>query len=428
MQSQIIKGIDLNTGGDPDVSIADSKSSSASSLLGCDYPGIKLQPLVDEGSIVETGQAVLCDRRRPQILFTSPVSGVVSTIRRGPRRSLVSMLIRNEGTQDATSFDISAALDRNSIRELMLKAGLWPALRARPFDTIPDPDGNPEALLITAIDTHPFAPNPAVAISKYNREFSIGTKLLCDLVDSPVYLCKSASQEFEHDNLNRVKVVEFDGPHPAGLVGTHIHNLCPVGFDGNQIWHIGYQDVISLGHLISTGKPWYKRVIALAGPAVNNPRLITVSLGANLADIVEQELADKPSHTVSGSVYAGLHAAVYESVLGRYHNQITAIFDSTAEAPKSLLNRLFDTSAGSAAPLIPVPDLDSAAPPGILAAPFLRALLVGDVEQARDLGALELVEEDLALLSYVCPSKVDYGLLLRNMLNQIDREGLSIRN
>ncbi len=428
MRVWIKNGLDLVIGDQPGASIAGAKSSRTSALLGRDYPGVKFQQLVDEGSLVEAGQAILCDRRRPDIRFTSPISGLVSAIQRGSRRSVVSYQISETEGSDSISFDIPATFDKDTIKDLMLKSGLWTALRTRPFGYIPDPTASPEALLITAIDTQPLAANPEAVLSKFSEEFSAGLRLLCDLVDAPVYLCKPVDLNIELENSMRVEEVEFDGPHPAGLVGTHIMSLCPVRFDGNQVWHMGYQDVISLGHLVCCGKPWYERVVSLAGPAVKNPRLTMVPLGARIADIVEDEIVDQPTRVISGSILSGHDACGHEAFLGRYHNQITAIFSSTGTAPKSWLGRLLDTNDDNTDPLIPTTELDRVAPPGVLAVPLLRALQVGDVERVRDLGALELVEEDLALLSYCCSSRADYGLLLRDMLNQIDREGLSIRS
>ncbi len=428
MRVRIKNGLDIEVAGVPGRSIEDSISSSTSCLLGCDYPGTKFQILAEEGTSVKAGQAVLCDRRRPEIRFTSPVSGQVSAIRRGVRRRLISFQISKTEGSCGISFDIPAKPDKNTIKDLMLKSGLWPALRTRPFGYIADPSANPEALLITAIDSQPLAANPAVIILKYSREFSTGLRLLCDLVDAPVFLCKSTSLNIEHENLMRVEEVEFHGPHPAGLVGTHIKTLCPIRFDGNQVWHLGYQDVISLGQLVRSGQPWFQRVIALAGSAVKNPRLVTVPLGARVADIVEGELIDRPARVMSGSILSGHNNYGQEDYLGRYHNQITAMVDPGDSAPKSWIGRLFETNTDVADPLIPIPELDRIAPPGVLAVPLLRALQVGDVERARDLGVLELVEEDLALLSYCCPSKIDYRPLLRDMLGQIDREGLSIRS
>ena len=59
----------------------------------------------------------------------------------------------------------------------------------------------------------------------------------------------------------------------------------------------------------------------------------------------------------------------------------------------------------------------------LMATPLLRALLMGDVERAETLGCLELDEEDLALCTFVCPGKNDYGKHLRHVLNIIEQEG-----
>ena len=216
--------------------IFDTRSSRTSTLLGREYPGTKFQILAEEGVRVRAGEAVLCDRRRPEILFTSPVSGVVSEIKRGQRRSLVSLKISAEGS-DQINFDIPVKPDRDNMRGLMLKSGLWASLRSRPFGHIPSPDGEPEALLITAIDTQPLAPNPAVIINQFNQEFSLGLKQLCSLVDAPAYLCQSAQDSYTYDNSSRAMPVEFDGPHPAGLVGSHIHALGLPISTVNEVWH-----------------------------------------------------------------------------------------------------------------------------------------------------------------------------------------------
>jgi len=402
---------DLNIGTEPDASVVDVKQSATVTILGGDYSGVKFQILADEGTHVSAGQAIMCDRHRPQVVFTSPVSGVVSAVQSGKRRSLVAMKISAEDTRGSISFK------QDNDRDLMLQSGLWTALRCRPFGHVPEPDAEPKALFITAIDTQPLAPDPAMVIAQHNDEFSRGLKSLCNLVETPVYLCRSSRTAIEFDHSLRVRVSEFDGPHPAGLVGRHIHALCPIGFDGDQVWHIGYQDVISLGHLVKHGFPWQERIISLAGSAVKHPRLIRVPLGASIADITAGELIEGQARILSGSILSGHSVNGHAACLGRFHSQITAV--PVTE---------FDTnSKNSASPLIAIPDLDKAAPPGVLAVPLMRALLVGDVERALDLGALELVEEDLALLSYLCATRADYGVLLRNVLNQIEREGLLIR-
>jgi len=428
MQKLVRMGSSLQPGATSVNTIATTRSTRTSTFLGRDFPGSRLQVVSDEGNTVKAGEPVLCDRRQPEILLTAPISGSVTAIHRGARRRLISLEITSDGTGKGRQFDIAATLDQASIRQLMLQSGLWATMRTRPFGYIPSPERNPKALFITAIDTQPLAPDPAVIISQFLDDLRLGIETLCDLVDAPVYLCKASDAEYPLDESCGVRISSFAGPHPAGLVGTHIHRHCPIGFSGDEVWHIDYQDVISLGQLISTGKPWHERIISLAGPAVKNPRLISVPLGAAIDEISEGELVGKSVRLISGSVLSGHIAIGHEASLGQRHRQVTALSGSTTSRLEESRGSLFYTGSGDEAhPLIATTDLDHVAPPGILAVPLLRALIVGDVERARDLGALELVEEDLALLSYTCPSKTDYGVLLRDMLDQIQREGLSTR-
>ena len=91
---------------------------------------------------------------------------------------------------------------------------------------------------------------------------------------------------------------------------------------------------------------------------------------------------------------------------------------------KPIIKELFSTSLhGRPTAMIPVGDFERVMPLDILPSPLLRALLVKDTDLAQDLGCLELDEEDLALCSYVCPAKYDYGAVLRLNLEQIERDG-----
>jgi Na+-transporting NADH:ubiquinone oxidoreductase subunit A len=191
------------------------------------------------------------------------------------------------------------------------------------------------------------------------------------------------------------------------------------------VWHIGYQDVIALGCLMATGRSWMQRIVSLAGPSVAEPRVISVALGAAIDEVVAGELKDDGARVISGSVLSGHIAFGSEAYLGRHHRQITALPEANQQRVAPWRRAVFDTALGGApGPLIPTGDFERVAPPGVLAVPLLRALLVGDVDRARDLGALELVEEDVMLLSYVCPSKTDYGALLRKVLEQLHREAI----
>lgn len=73
--------------------------------------------------------------------------------------------------------------------------------------------------------------------------------------------------------------------------------------------------------------------------------------------------------------------------------------------------------------MVPAGMYERVMPLDILPTQLLRALVVGDTETAQALGALELDEEDLALCTFVCPSKYEYGPYLRSNLEQIEKEG-----
>lgn len=422
MRVNIKRGLDLKLGPAPEGGIAGTKSSSSAAVLGRDFPGVRFEALVDVGARVDAGEPILRDRHRTEVVFAAPLSGTVAAVNRGARRALLSIqVVADDDGGRTVELPIPAVLDKDATRRLMLASGLWTALRKRPFGHIPDPHAEPNALLITAIDTEPLAPDPALVIGMYADEFTSGLNALTTMCNAPVYLCKASGAEIPVGRSDRVRVVEFSGPHPAGLPGTHIFSLCPIGFNGSEAWHIGYQDVIALGHLIITGKPWLQRIVTIAGPAVQRPRLLTVRLAAAVDELVAGELKDGPVRVISGSALSGHTARGAEAFLGQRHNQVTVLPEAPSEHPRR--NDTFDTwLGGEPGPLIPIGDLDRLAPPGILPVPLMRALLVGDVERARELGALELVEEDLALITYSCPSKNDYGKLLRDVLEQLHKE------
>ncbi|MBT8062011.1 MAG: NADH:ubiquinone reductase (Na(+)-transporting) subunit A, partial [Gammaproteobacteria bacterium] len=244
--------------------------------------------------------------------------------------------------------------------------------------------------------------------------------------------------------IDSVKVEEFSGPHPAGLPGTHIHFLDPVG-DGKVVWYVNYQDTIAIGRLFTSGRLPVERIIALGGPSVLRPRLLRTRLGASLADLLANELNPGACRVVSGSVLSGHRAAGWARYLGRYHLQVSALpegqrreflawimpglakFSSTrAYAAGWLPTRQFSLTTsqnGSPRAMVPIGNFEKVMPLDILPAPLLKALLVRDTDTARDLGCLELDEEDLALCSFVCCSKYDYGPVLRENLNAIARDG-----
>ncbi len=403
-----VRGFDVPIDGAPRQQIHRGPEVGTVGLTGADYPGIRAALRVRQGDWVETGTAIFVDRRRPAIVFAAPASGRIHEIKRGPRRALECVTIAVEGNNGRSGTRPPRTLTRGGLRELLCANGLWPAFQARPFGYIPDPDAVPDAIFITALDTQPLAADPTVVIAEHAEAFRAGARALQHLTDGIVYICQAPGPALG-DN-----AVAFAGPHPAGLPGTHIHYLHPVG-GGQVVWHLGYQDTIAIGYLISTGTVWNERVVSLAGPSVRAPRLVRTCLGASIDALVDGELLAGPSRILSGSVLDGRR----QTHLGRYHRQVTVLPEEERAVAVSFRRRASSTAlGGTPGPIVPLRAHDRAPSLRAPGVPLLRALSVGDAESAARLGSSEMVEEDVALLSYLCPSKTDYGQLLRGVLEQ----------
>ncbi len=443
---KIKKGLDLPITGSPLQEISPARSARSVALIGKDYNGMKPTMAVQVGDRVKLGQIVFSDKRNPGVHFTAPAAGVVSAIHRGEQRVLQSLVIDADGDDEVVFAQYAqaqlASLDSALVRENLLQSGLWTALRCRPFSKIPAVDATPSSIFVTAIDTQPLAADPALVIAGQAADFANGLQVLTRL--AKVMLCKAAGVSLPGEDLPQVQTAAFSGPHPAGLAGTHIHFLDPVSAT-KSVWSIGYQDVIAIGKLFTSGRLWVERVVALAGPVVEKPRLVRTRLGASLEELTAGELVPGYSRVISGSVLGGRTAHGAFAYLGRYHQQVSCLHEGDEREflhylrpgvnKHSVLNvfvsRLagakkfaLDTSTnGSTRAMVPVGTYEQIMPLDILPTQLLRYLIVGDTEMAQKLGCLELDEEDLALCTYVCPGKYEYGPILRDNLNLIEKEG-----
>jgi Na+-transporting NADH:ubiquinone oxidoreductase subunit A len=441
VQVRLRKGLDIAIAGNPRQEIEPGRPLRSVALVGDDYVGLRPKLLVQQGDRVRLGEPLLADRRDPRIVFTAFGSGTVAAINLGEKRSLRSVVLSIDGKGEEVTFPAHApaalaSLPRDVVLETLLRSGSWSALRSRPFGRVPLPDASPRAVFVTAIDTNPLAARPEVVIADYRDDFAHGLTVVNRLADCPIFLCTAPGAVSTDNNVGRITRVVVTGPHPAGLPGTHIHFLSPAGI-GHETWDIGYQDLIAIGRLFTTGRLWTERVVALAGPLVRRPRLVRTRLGADLRELVAGELAPGPARVVSGSILSGRRASAPVNYLGRYHVQVSVLSEAH-EDPQAPVRSLFATGLGrlfsrrrtamstglngEPAAMLPLGSFERVMPLDILPTPLLRALVVGDTERALDLGCLELEEEDLALCTFLCPSKLDYGALLRRTLTQIEKE------
>ena len=435
MYVKLSRGLDLPRSRLSATAIERAPAASSVALLGADYAGLKPSLAVNVGDAVRAGEVLFTQRGAAELRFVAPGSGRVSAIHRGERRSLVSVIVE---------LDQPETLERPRVwhspphrlgplawREALLDSGLWSALRTRPFDRIPHPEAIPRTLFVTACDSHPYAPDPMLIIEPRLDDFVRGLDALAQLQPERLYVCTTAAAGLELAARPGREHVRFQGPHPAGCAGTHIHLLDRQVSLAADTWHVGYQDVLAIGHFHRTGELDFERVVAVAGPAPEPRRLLRTRLGTALAPLLDDAVGSA-GRILSGSPLGGRSAAGATAYLGRYHRQVS-VLPTPAPTPwwKSLLRDLegspasfgrFANSRRDTQPtgMLPIEAFDAVWPLPVPPAALLRALLCGDADTAVALGALALAPEDLALCELVCPAGQHYGRALADVLADLE--------
>ncbi|MDH3347292.1 MAG: Na(+)-translocating NADH-quinone reductase subunit A [Desulfobulbaceae bacterium] len=451
MNFNLKNGLDIPITGAPNQVIEQGKPIKHVALLGLDYIDLKPSMAVRIGDQVAAGQLLFTDKKNPGIKITAPVCGKIIAIHRGERRKFESIVIQREGdnqlTFTSTDKDPNQQSDQKAIKILLIDSGLWTSLRTRPYGKIASPSSTPSSIFVTAMDTLPLAAAPEIIINEARSDFLSGLKIIQTL-GPKTYLCSSQKVIIPGEKLQGITSCKFEGPHPAGLPSTHIHFVDPVG-PGKEVWHIGYQDVIAIGSFFRTGQIPSTQIVALCGPAVNNPRLIKTIRGAAINEICHDEVIQDNSRILSGSALTGHQASGSKGYLGRYHQQVCAlpiengagflswlrlgadrfsslpIFLSGITGSVSQKNKTPMSTAtwGGRRAIFPLGTYEKMIPLNIIATSLLKSVATGNTEKAAELGCLELVEEDLALCSFVCPGKNNFGPMLRTVLRKIEQDG-----
>ena len=440
------RGLDLPITGSARQELGNGPEITHVALVGYDYPGLKPTMRVQEGDRVQAGQLVFTDKKNHGVRYTAPGSGTIVAINRGAKRVFESLVIEVDDREGVSFASYSASklleLGRSQVVENLVSSGQWTAIRTRPFSKVPAIDHQPDAIFVTASETRPLAPQPGLWINQHVDEYMAGIDVLTILTAGPVYVCGMSGDSLPKSDNPKVHHQAFSGPHPAGNAGTHIHFLHPV-HTNRSVWQVGYQDVIAIGHLFLTGRLLLDRMVSFAGPIVKEPKVFRTRLGASTEEISAGGLSKLNYRVVSGSVLDGRVARDGTAYLGRFHSQVSALTEGTDRellefvmpgSEKFSLTRLYigalggkkfdftTSTGGSERSIIPLGTYEEVMPLDILATQLLRALVVEDFEACIELGCLELDEEDLALCTFACPGKYEYGPYLRHMLDRIETE------
>jgi Na+-transporting NADH:ubiquinone oxidoreductase subunit A len=449
------RGLRLPLQGEPEQVVDRRATTGRVALLAADYVGLRPTMHVAVGDDVRRGQLLFEDKKTPGVRFTAPADGRVAAVNRGERRAFESLVIdlstaERAGRADHVRFSAfdgrhPSALSGEAVRELLLESGLWTALRARPFSRVADPAAAPRSIFVTAMESDPLAPDVEVVLRGREADFERGVIALTRLTAGPVFVCTADRFSLTIPADDRVRHERFRGPHPAGTAGFHIHTLDPAG-RGRTIWYVGYQDVVAMGRLFESGTLDVERIVALAGPAVLRPRLLQTRIGSDTAGLADGEVVDGDLRIVSGSPLSGRVAmGPVHGFLGRYHRQVAVLREGRTREFMGWAGPGFDrfstvgvflsrllpgrrfamttSTQGSPRAIVPIGVYEKVMPFDLEPNYLLKALLTHDVERAEQLGCLELDEEDVAVCTFVCPGKNDYGPALREVLTVIEKEG-----
>ena len=440
------RGLDIPILGIPEQKIYDGNNPETLAVLGPDYNGLKPKMLVSVGDKVVRGTPLFCHKDNPDVLYVSPCKGHVESINRGEKRALLSVVISVDSLthKGMNIVKLNSQIDDNTefVRKCLYESGLWTSFLTRPYSKVPQAGSVPTSIFITAMDTEPLCPDADLIINQDLKAFEEGVKKISTLTEGEVFICKKNDSNI---NLKNFKTYNFDGPHPAGLAGTHIHFLDPP--NGNKmVWSVSYQDVIAIGKLFLSGHIDIEKTISLAGPLAKNPRLVKTVMGASLFDLLKGEFINNTAcRVISGSVLSGFHADGHLSFLGRYSRQVTLIEEDKEKLLLGWINpqpnkysvmpvlasafgffKLFNLTSnlnGGRRAMVPTGVFETLMPQDYLPTQLLRSLIVMDTDVAQSLGTLELDEEDLALCTFACPAKYEYGSALRDSLKKIEKEG-----
>ena len=443
---RIKRGLDIKLQGEAEKTLINTEKLGLYAIKPTDFIGLTPKLDVKPGDPVKVGTPLFFDKYRPEVKFTSPVSGKVIDINRGEKRKILSVIIESDGKDDHIRFfsGDSTSLSREKITEILLESGMWPLIRQRPYNIIANPHHAPKSIFISGFDSAPLAPDLDFVMRDSEKEFQTGINALKKLTDGKIHLSLQAATQVcaTFSKVSNVEIHYFKGPHPAGNVGIQIHHIDPIN-KGDIIWVVSPQNVAAIGKLFLEGIFDNTQVIALTGSEVLKPAYYKVSRGASIITFLKEKISSKELRYISGNVLSGTQL-MKDGFLGFYDNQISIIpegnyFDflgwalpgigkfSTSHSFFSWLTPskqyALDTNLkGGSRAYVMTGQYEKVFPMDIYPVQLIKAILSENIDKMEQLGIYEVVEEDMALCEFVCTSKIEVQAILRKGLDLMRKE------
>jgi Na+-transporting NADH:ubiquinone oxidoreductase subunit A len=438
---KVKKGLSIPMAGEASGEIQELPPSKEIALNLTLFEQARFKLLAKPGDSVKVGQPLLLDKASEKRCFVSPAGGVVKEVRRGMKRRILSIVISRESHEEPFKHETLSpgTASREEILDRLLSGGLFSHIRMRPFNLLANPDHAPRSIFIKAVESAPYLPPPEYQVKGYEEEFQLGLDALARLTTGRVHLVRSAESEFHpFVHATGVQLHTVEGPHPAANQSVHIHEIDPVRATNDIIWTLHAHDVVSIGRLLRNGLYHNERVIAIAGNGILPDRrgFFRVRSGSPIADLLSNRNTDGNLRLISGDPLTGQRVEI-EDFLGFNHFAFSVIPENSYREPfhflrpglhkytatRAYLSSLFrranqeyeftTNQHGEHRAFVDGSLYQKVMPMRIPVMQLVKALLAEDFELAEQLGLLEVIDEDFALPTFICPSKVEISEMVK---------------
>jgi Na+-transporting NADH:ubiquinone oxidoreductase subunit A len=442
---RIKKGLDIKLVGIAEKTTKDISLSSIYAIKPEDFHGITPKLVAKEGTEIKAGDTLFYSKSDERILFPSPVSGKVVEIIRGARRKVLAMKIAADTKQEYKDFGAkdAASMSAEEVKNYLFSSGCWPFIKQRPYDVVANPNQAPKAIFVSAYASAPLAADLEYTLAGKEAELQAALTAVSKLTDGKVHVSVGANSNSPLASAKGVEIHKVSGPHPSGNVGTQIAMIDPIN-KGEVVWVVTPQDLVIIGELFLTGKFNATRTVALTGSKFSKPQYVTAIAGANIADLVANNLENDNTRVISGNVLSGTHVKE-DGFIGYYDNQITAIPEgddyeffgwnkpifNKISASRALTfswltpNKKYDLNTntnGEHRAFVVTGAYENVFPLDIYPMQLLKAFMYKDLDEMEALGGYEIAPEDFALTEFICVSKQPHQKIIREGLDLMREE------
>ena len=443
------RGYDIALEGTPEPEVTEALAPSAVAVKPLDFHGLIARMDVEEGDNVKIGTPIFHDKTYPDVLFTSPVSGMVVNVNRGARRAIQEVIIRVDSKATLEQFDVaSPAAGRDAVLATLLRSGMFPFLVQRPLARLANPADVPRDIFVSVLDTAPLAAQPEILLAGYEDHFAAGIAALAALTSGTVHIGAGPGSPALPDlsAAGNVQVHTFSGPHPAGNVGIHIHHIAPIAGRNDVVWTCSLKGVLMIGALFATGSIDPDITVAVAGSAAAKPRYLRTTHGARIYALLD-DLPDADAAAIryiSGNPLTGTQITP-AGFLGFFDSSLTLLPEvvepeligwvlpgfKAGSRSRTFLSSWLARSRpvrkhtglhGGERAFIATGIYREVLPMDLYPEFLMKSILAEDIPEMEGLGIHEIAEEDVALCEYICPSKIEWQEITRRGLDFIERE------